>query len=130
MRSYECTVVFNPGMNDESVKTSLARYAELIAANGGENTAIETWGKRRLAYEIEHHSEGHYFFYRFRGENDVLKELSRQMRIDENILRHMLVVDELATGTEAKVEPSALEPSAPQPFEEVKDGPSYKEEKR
>lgn len=110
MRSYECVVIFYPGVDDEGLKAGTDKYAGVISSGGGEITRLEKWGKRKLAYEIDDHSEGHYFLYRFRCENRVLDELGRQMRIDESVLRHLVVRDELATGQEPKVELSSLTP--------------------
>lgn len=110
MRSYECVVIFRPTVSDEGLKLGTSKYAGVIAGQGGEITGLETWGKRKLAYEIEDHFEGHYYLYKFRGENKVLDELGRQMRIDESVIRHMVVIDELAKGDEPKVEPDKLEP--------------------
>jgi small subunit ribosomal protein S6 len=108
VRSYECAIVFYPSLGDDGVKAGWTKYAEVIEKNGGELTHVETWGKRRLAYEIDHQSEGYYYFYRFRGSNDVLHELGRQLRIDESVLRHLIVKDELAKGDEPKVEWQSL----------------------
>lgn len=110
MRSYECAVIVTPAANDESIKTGTAKYTKVIAGNGGEITEIETWGRRKLAYEINHHREGFYFFYRFRGPNALLDELGRQMRIDESIIRHMIIQDELASGDEPALDPEKVEP--------------------
>jgi len=74
-------------------------------------TALETWGKRRLAYEIQHHAEGYYFFYRFRGQDRVVNELDRQLRIDESVIRHMVVRDERASGDEPVLAVDAIEVS-------------------
>jgi small subunit ribosomal protein S6 len=114
MRSYECVVIFRPTAGDDELKVGTSRFANVIAGQGGEITGLEGWGKRRLAYEIEDHLEGHYFLYRFRGRNEVLDELNRQMRIDESVLRHLIVVDELAKGDEPKIEPDKVEPVARQ----------------
>jgi len=111
MRSYECAVIFYPGLDEESLKAGMKKYAGVIDSGGGEITRLETWGKRKLAYEIDDQSEGHYYFYRFRCENKVLDELGRQMRIDESILRHLIVRDELATGDEPKIALSELAPA-------------------
>jgi len=118
MRSYECAVIYKPGLGDDVIKAGTSKYAAVIEANGGENTKLETWGKRRLAYEIDDHVEGVYFFMRFRAPNAVLDELGRQMKIDEEIIRHMICVDELATGDEAKIEAALLTPSERQEREE------------
>ena len=109
MRSYECAVIFAPVVNDEGLRDGSQKYVKVIAGNGGEMTALETWGKRRLAYEIDHHGEGHYFFFKFRGADSTLTELGRQMRIDENILRHMIVRDELASGEEPAIDADKIE---------------------
>ena len=111
MRSYECIVIFRPTVPEQDLKTSTAKYAGVIAGQGGEITGLEGWGKRRLAYEIDDHFEAHYFLYRFRGENKVLDEFARQLRIDETVIRHMIVVDELAKGDEPKIDPDKLEPT-------------------
>jgi small subunit ribosomal protein S6 len=118
MRSYECAVILQPAVTDDGLKTSTAKYVDIIANGGGEITRVETWGKRRLSYEIMKQPEGHYFFYRFRGDNPLLDELGRQLRIDENVLRHMIVRDELATGAEDKLEPAAVEAVAGHPEED------------
>lgn len=110
MRSYECAVIFYPGLDEESLKSGTEKYAGIIDSGGGEITRLEKWGKRRLAYEIDDQSEGYYFLYRFRSNNAVLSELSRHMRIDESVLRHLIVRDELASGEEPKVELSQLTP--------------------
>jgi small subunit ribosomal protein S18 len=111
MRSYECAVILHPAVNDEGLKASAAKYVDIIAHGGGEITKLETWGKRRLSYEIMRQPEGHYYFYRFRGAESLIGELGRQLRIDENVLRHLIVRDETATGAEPKLDPGAVEPT-------------------
>jgi small subunit ribosomal protein S6 len=111
MRSYECAVIMHPAVAEDGLRTSMAKYVDIIAQGGGEITKVETWGKRRLAYEIMHQPEGHYFFYRFRGANALVDEMARQLRIDENVLRHLIVRDELASGSEPSLDPAHVEPS-------------------
>ena len=107
--SYECAIVFYPNLGDEGYKTGTEKYARVIGDQGGELIGLETWGQRRLAYEINHQSEGVYYFYRFRGNNDVLQELGRQLRIDESVLRHLVVKDGLAKGDEPQVKVDELQ---------------------
>ncbi|HEX5131376.1 MAG TPA: 30S ribosomal protein S6 [Candidatus Krumholzibacteria bacterium] len=118
MRSYECAVIYQPSVSEDGLKTSTAKYVEIIASGGGEITKVETWGKRRLAYEIMKQPDGHYFFYRFRGSNQLLDELGRHLRIDEHVLRHMIVRDERASGEEPKLDPATVEPSFGHPEED------------
>ena len=100
MRSYECAVIFAPGSSEEVLVDSVRKYTGVIAAEGGDMTGVETWGKRKLAYEIQHNAEGHYYFFKFRAGDKVLGELRRQLRIDESVIRHMTIRDERATGEE------------------------------
>jgi len=107
--SYECAIVFYPNLGDDGYKTGTEKYARVIGDQGGQLTGLDTWGQRRLAYEINHQSEGVYYFYRFRGNNDVLQELGRQLRIDESVLRHLVVKDALAKGDEPQVKVDELQ---------------------
>jgi len=118
VRSYECAVILHPAVADDGLKASTAKYVDIIAGRGGSITKVETWGKRRLSYEIMRQLDGHYFFYRFRGDSPLVAELGRQLRIDEGVLRHMIVRDELATGAEPALDPAAVEPTLRQPERE------------
>ena len=115
MRSYECAVVMHPAVGEDGLKTATAKYVDIITRSGGEITRVETWGKRRLSFEILKQAEGTYFFYKFRGVNPIVDELGRHLRIDEQVLRHMIVVDEQATGTEDKLDPATIEPQMRHP---------------
>ncbi len=112
MQSYECAIVWQPAMADDALKGGVDKYAKVIDDQGGEITRVETWGKRKLAYEINDRTEGYYYFYKFRGTEDSLNELNRQLRIDEEVLRHLIVVDEFAEGNEAKIEAANIVPVA------------------
>jgi len=101
--------VFYPALGDDGVKSGLSKYLGVVDSEGGELTRVESWGKRKLAYEIDHQTEGYYYFVRFRGKNELLTELGRQLRIDESVLRHLIVKDELAKGDEPKTELASLE---------------------
>jgi small subunit ribosomal protein S6 len=109
MRSYECAVIIAPGADEESLAAVVRKYSLVVAGEGGEMTAVETWGKRRLAYEIQHNSEGHYFFFKFRSEESALKELERQLHIDESAIRHMIVRDEKASADAPVVDAEKIE---------------------
>ena len=95
MKDYECVVIFAPAVAGDAVVGATKKYADVITSHGGEIKEIDDWGKRSLAYEINYHREGHYLVYRFKGGNEVLNELGRQLRIDESVIRHMIVRDDL-----------------------------------
>jgi small subunit ribosomal protein S6 len=95
LKDYECVVIFAPAVAGDALVGATKKYAEVISGYGGEIKEIDDWGRRSLAYEINYHREGHYIFYRFKGGNETLNELARQLRIDENVIRHMIVRDDL-----------------------------------
>jgi small subunit ribosomal protein S6 len=85
-------LVLRPDLDDERQQNVLTRYRQVIEKHGG--TALETnaWGKRRLAYEINDLSEGFYFFVPFTADATANAELDRLLRIDDTVLRYLVVV--------------------------------------
>lgn len=92
MTEYEAALVLRPTLDDERVQASIARYSQVIEQRGGEVEQPNIWGKRRLSYEIKGENDGVYVFLLYKAGSDVNAELDRLMRIDENVLRHLLVV--------------------------------------
>ena len=111
MKDYECAVILSPNLGPDALKTAAKKYSDIIAAQGGALTKIDEWGLRSLAYEINYHREGFYYFYKFRGTNDTLTELNRQLRIDEDVIRHMIVRDEHKVSMANRDAESAAAPS-------------------
>jgi small subunit ribosomal protein S6 len=70
------------------------RATDIISEHQGEITSQDHWGVRRLAYEIEHQDKGNYMLLKFRSERAALKELDRAFRLDDMVLRHLIVKDE------------------------------------
>jgi len=97
-------VIFSPHLDEASAQAAARKYADLVKSQGGVVTKLDAWGKRKLAYPIKHNEEGYYFLIGFRAENPTLTELNRLLRIDESVLRHLIVRDELATGNEPALE--------------------------
>lgn len=94
MKTYECVVIYAPTVGTDVLESSTKKYTEVITSRGGKFSGVDDWGKRSLAYEIAFHREGFYHFYKFDGDGEIINELNRQMRIDENVIRHMIVRDE------------------------------------
>jgi small subunit ribosomal protein S6 len=115
LKDYECAVIFAPTLAGELLAGATKRYADIISNQGGRLTEIDDWGKRSLAYEIKFHREGYYCFYRFQGGHEVLAELNRQLRIDENVIRHMIVRDELKGRPIEKLADETAETEEAQP---------------
>ncbi len=119
LKSYECTIIISSSTGEADVKDYAKKYANVIESGGGELTQLENWGRRKLAYEINHIEEGYYLFYKMRCENRVLEELNRLLRLDESVLRHLIIRDSIATGDESKIDPNEVLPGGSIEKEEI-----------
>jgi len=90
MRRYELMLVLRPDLADDKVQASLERTARAIAAGGGQIVKQAPWGRRRLAYPIDHHREGSYHVVLFGAPPDAITELERGLLISEEVLRHLV----------------------------------------
>ena len=90
LNAYEIMFITKP-FEDETIDTVINKYEKLLADNNGVVERTDRWGKRRLAYEIQDLNEGIYVLMTFNAVAETVKELDRVMRIDENILRHMII---------------------------------------
>ena len=91
MRKYETLYVLRPNFEEEQYKNFVEKYNAIIQANGGEVIKVDLWGKRRLAYEIEKIREGYYVLVEFQGEAGLPAELERNFRINDEIMRYIVV---------------------------------------
>lgn len=90
LNSYETIFIIDATI-DEEARTSLQeKFTSLIAANGTVE-AVDEWGKRRLAYEINDRTEGYYVLVDFKAAPEFPKELDRQYRITDGILRTIII---------------------------------------
>ena len=91
MRDYELIVIVSPEVPEEELPSHIDKISEFITNKGGSVTEVERWGKRKLAYPINHFREGNYVLTRFKLEPGTAAELEANLRISERILRHLLV---------------------------------------
>ena len=91
MKNYELAYVVRPNAEDEVKEAVLNKIQEVVSANG-EVEKVDTWGNRKLAYQIAKFSEGFYVLVNFKASADLPKELDRNLKINENVIRHMIVV--------------------------------------
>ena len=89
MNDYEILLMLDPELPEGRQDEILTRTRELVAQHGGDWEAHEPWGRRRLAYEIDHKSEGAYHLLTFRSTPDTLDEISRVLKITDGVMRHM-----------------------------------------
>lgn len=95
MRDYEVVFIFDSALDRTIIDQKLERFNELaIVGNGGEIIAVEHWGKRQLAYPIKKHDNGYYVVVQFHTHPDALPEFERAIKLDEQVLRHLVVLSE------------------------------------
>ena len=91
LRDYEMVLVISPEVAEEEFEATIDNVNRFITGKGGIISDIERWGKRRLAYPIRHFVEGSYVLTRFKLEPASGKELEANLRISEEVLRHLLI---------------------------------------
>ncbi|MDD6041814.1 MAG: 30S ribosomal protein S6 [Clostridia bacterium] len=92
MNRYELTYIIDTALEETARKELIEKFSSLITANGGEVEKVdETWGKRRLAYAINDKVEGYYVLVTFKGPAELPREIERNMGINENVLRCLII---------------------------------------
>jgi small subunit ribosomal protein S6 len=109
---YEVTYVLRPNLEENEIAERTTAIADSLKQNGGEILGQETLGKKRLAYEINDVREGIYAVLRFRSEAATAHELERQLGLNEDVMRALLIkLDKHAIAAE-KAAATAPSPSA------------------
>ena len=89
MNDYEILLMLDPELPEERQGEILTRTQELVKKHDGEWESQEAWGRRRLAYEIDHKPEGVYHLLTFRSSSETLDEISRVLKITDGVMRHL-----------------------------------------
>ena len=137
MTTYEILLMLDPEQAEARQDEIVARTRELVEKNGGSWQSHDAWGRRRLAYPIAHKEEGVYHLVVFDAEAETLEEVSRVLKIEDAVLRHLATRhvagsrtsaprDEAAAPVAAApVEAAAPEATAPEPTISEDDEPEY-----
>lgn len=91
-RTYETTVIINASLDDAQVEGVLSRISETITKNGGSITALNKWGRKRLAYQISKKTNGYYVNIEFTAPSALIATLERSYQLDEMVLRYLTIV--------------------------------------
>ncbi len=119
MRAYELLFITYPDYDDEKISAIISRYTEIITSSSGTVATTDRWGKRRLAYEINEMREGLYILMTFTADQAACSEIDRLMKIDQDIVRHMISRldrlpepgEKLRPGKRPKAEEARVEPA-------------------
>ena len=92
MREYELTVIYDLAVAEAGGRdASLELLTGVVTARGGTLLKVDHWGRRRMAYPIRRHVDGYYTIMRFRLESQLTEELDRNLRLTEQVMRHLIV---------------------------------------
>ncbi|GAB3133729.1 30S ribosomal protein S6 [Microbispora hainanensis] len=95
MRRYEMMVILDPSLDERTVQPSLDQFLSVVRNDGGTVEKVDVWGRRRLSYDIAKKSEGIYAVVDLTAEPATVKELDRQLNLNEGILRTKVIRPEL-----------------------------------
>ena len=89
LRPYETMVVLDANLGDADIEKEIDKIKQFVTSGGGEVGAVDLWGRRKLAYEIEGRKEGYYAIIKFKAEPTIVTPLNKAYRLNEQVLRHM-----------------------------------------
>ena len=110
MRRYELMLLFRPDLEDDKLQSAVEKVTRAIVNAGGTLTKVSPWGKRRMAYEIQHFREASYFLLHFDIAPSAIRDIERGLLISEEILRHLvtLLEDHGTSISEEDLAPAAV----------------------
>ena len=92
MRKYETIVISDPDLQDQTRKELFEKVSNIITRENGILLDLDEWGNKKLAYEIKKKVRGYYICLTYGGDGDLVKELERNMRLSDGILKYMTVL--------------------------------------
>ena len=102
-RDYELGIVLAPETPDEQARAIVERITNAVTSQGGVVVRINAWGRRRLAYPIEHYRDGLYYFFDLQLPPPSVVEIERLIGVNEDIIRHLMKArDPRVIGDERK----------------------------
>src|SRR5437763_7782776 len=89
-RDYELGFIINPEVSEEQTSSILERIEKIVKNYDGQVVKVNQWGRRRLAYPIEHHRDGNYVFIDMILTPETVLELDRTLKVSEEVMRHIV----------------------------------------
>jgi small subunit ribosomal protein S6 len=112
MHQYELMVILDPEIDERTVAPSLDKFLGVIRKDGGTVDKVDIWGRRRLAYEINKKTEGIYAVVSLTSTGDATKELDRQLKLSEAVMRTKVLRAEEAIAQVAEAAKLSAEKAA------------------
>ena len=117
MRHYELMVILDPDLEERTIAPSLDTFLNVVRNGGGSVEKVDVWGRRRLSFEMDKKAEGIYAVIDLQAEPATMKELDRQLNLNESILRTKVMRPDLRASkpAPAKAPKPAAAPATPVP---------------
>jgi small subunit ribosomal protein S6 len=116
MNDYEVTYILRPNLEEADVDARASTFGDTIKNQGGSVVNVEKLGRKRLAYEIADLREGSYVVMQYRSSGDASRELERQLKLHEDVLRALVIhLDKKALAAMAAAAAAPPPPPAPGP---------------
>jgi small subunit ribosomal protein S6 len=94
-RQYELVYIVTPDASEQEIADLHTQIEQIVQRFSGTLDKTESWGRKRLAYDIAHHREGNYVVETISGSGELMKEIDRRLRVIDQVIRHLIVrVDE------------------------------------
>ena len=94
MNPYEVVYIFDSALPEDRINEKLERFHQILTSQGGEITATDHWGRRQMIYAIKKKPAGYYVVTQFTSPGAALPEFERRLKLDEDLLRYLLVAHE------------------------------------
>ena len=91
MNKYELALVVDAKIEEDARVATVEKAKDYVTKFGGTITEVEEWGKKKLAYEIQHMKEGYYYFIQFESDSVCPNEVEAHIRIMEPVIRYLCV---------------------------------------
>ncbi len=102
VRDYEIMYIARPDLDEEGLQGAVDSVEQLINGTGGSVVRTTSWGRRRLAYEVDHLRDGHYMLLHVRLDGPRVADVERALSIHETVFRHLLVLREAGDDSESE----------------------------
>jgi len=122
MRRYETVFIMNPELSEDQHQLLFEKLHSLVPKDQGILAKLDEWGHKKLAYQVKKHTRGYYVLMDFCGDGDLVKEIERNLRIDDRVLKFMTVLRDEAVDIEAvkaEIEAAKEQATRPEPAEEA-----------
>jgi len=91
MRPYEVMIIFDAGLEEETIRAVLDRATEALTSRGGAVVRVDRWGRRRFAYEVKHRLEGYYVLVEASADPPAMAEMDRVLSLADEVVRHKVM---------------------------------------